>query len=186
MIVFYARVSTIQQNIDRQIETAKEIKAEKLFIDKCSGKNTSREQLKEMLSFVRCGDVVVVSDISRLARNTKDLLEIVETLTNKGVEFKSLKESIDTTTPQGKFMLSVWGAMAEMQREYILETQREGIELAKQRGAYKGRKEKKLDDEKFISAVKQYREGKRTATSIMREFNISSPTFYRRIEKMNI
>ena len=106
-------------------------KAEKLFIDKASGKNTDRAAFKEMMTFVRSGDVVIVESISRIARNTRDLLSIISDLTEKGVEFVSLKESIDTTTPQGRFMLTVFGALAELERENILERQREGIEIAK-------------------------------------------------------
>ena len=107
MKVFYARVSTKEQNEARQIEAAKEQGCEKVFLDKASGKNTERKELKAMLSFVRQGDVLYVSEIARLARNTKDLLEIVEELNEKGVEFVSLKEAIDTRTPQGKFMLKI-------------------------------------------------------------------------------
>lgn len=93
-------------------------------MDKVSGKNTQHSQLKAMLEYVRKGDTVIVSEISRFARNTKDLLDLVETLTAKGVEFVSKKEAIDTTTPTGKFMLTVFGAVAELEREYILQRQK--------------------------------------------------------------
>ena len=89
-----------------------ELGVEKVFIDRISGKNTDRPELKEMMGFVRNGDTVIVESISRFARNTKDLLELVELLTAKGVEFVSRKEAIDTTTPTGKFMLTVFGAVA--------------------------------------------------------------------------
>ena len=138
MKVFYARVSTQEQNEARQIEAAKQADCEKVFIDKASGKNADRKQLKALLEFVRQGDTVIVSDISRLARNTSDLLSIVNQLNGKGVEFVSLKENMDTTTPQGRFMLTVFGALAELERESILERQREGIEIAKSEGKYKG------------------------------------------------
>ena len=105
-----------------------------------SGKNTDRPELKRMMNYVREGDVVIVESISRFARNTKDLLELVEKLTAKQVEFISKKEAIDTTTPTGKFMLTVFGAVAELEREYILQRQKEGIAVAKQNGIYKGRK----------------------------------------------
>ena len=94
--------------------------AEKIFTDKASGKNTDRRAFKEMMAFVRVGDIVIVESISRIARNTRDLLSIISELTEKGVEFVSLKESIDTTTPQGRFMLTVFGALAELERENIL------------------------------------------------------------------
>lgn len=95
-----------------------------MFIDKASGKNTERKALKEMLSFVREGDTVITESISRIARSTRDLLSIIDLLTQKGVEFISLKESIDTTTAQGRFMLTVFAAMAELERESILQRQR--------------------------------------------------------------
>ena len=180
MKVFYIRCSTEEQNEARQIESAKEVNAEKLFIDKASGKNRDREQLKEMLSFVREGDTVYCSDISRIARNTRDLLNIVEELNNKGVYFVSLKESIDTSTPTGKFMLTVFGAMAELERENILQRQREGIAIAKKEGKYKGRAKMKLDEEEFKRYLAEWRAGERTAISICKHFGMTSTTFYRK------
>ena len=93
-----------------------------------------------MLDYVRKGDTVVVESISRFARNTRDLLDLVEQLSTKGVEFVSQKEAIDTSTATGKFMLTVFGAVAELEREYILQRQREGIAIAKEQGKYTGRK----------------------------------------------
>ena len=133
MRVFYVRCSTIEQNEAHQLKMAEELNAEKVFVDKASGKNTDRT------AFVRAGDTVVVESISRIARNTRDLLSIVSELTEKGVEFVSLKENIDTTTPQGRFMLTVFGALAELERENILERQREGIEIAKSEGRSKNK-----------------------------------------------
>lgn len=186
MKVFYIRVSTEHQNEARQIEQSKEVGAEKIFIDKKSGKNTDRKALKEMLNYVREGDIVICSDISRIARNTRDLLSIVDTLTEKGVEFKSLKEAIDTTTPAGKFMLSVFSALAELERENILQRQKEGIAIAKAEGKYKGRKRIDFDQSEFERFCKEWREGKRTAVSVMKHFNMSSPTFYRRVNELNL
>ena len=131
MLVGYIRISTVGQNIARQEVLMQELGVERIFIDRLSGKNTDRPQLKEMMVFVRQGDTVVVESISRFARNTKDLLELVEQLTAKGVEFVSKKEAIDTTTPTGKFMLTIFGAVAELEREYILQRQAEGIAAAK-------------------------------------------------------
>lgn len=184
MKVFYVRCSTVEQNEARQLENAKEVNAEKIFIDKASGKNRNREQLKEMLSFVRENDTVYCSDISRIARNTKDLLDIVEKLNNKKVNFVSLKENIDTTTPQGKFILTIFGALAELERESILQRQKEGIEIAKAEGKYKGRKRIDLDQKSFEKAVDDWKAGGRTATSIFKEFGISSQTFYRRVKEI--
>ena len=156
MRVFYVRCSTIEQNEARQLKMAEEQNAEKVFVDKASGKNTDRAAFKEMMAFVRAGDTVVVESISRIARNTRDLLSIVSELTEKGVEFVSLKENIDTTAPQGRFMLTVFGALAELERENILERQRERIEIAKSEGKYKGRKP--IDyDEAQMKALEAYK-----------------------------
>ena len=169
-----------------QLKMMEEQKAEKLFIDKASGKNTDRQAFKEMMAFVRAEDVVIVESISRIARNTRDLLAIVSELTEKGVEFVSLKESIDTTTPQGRFMLTVFGALAELERENILERQREGIEIAKSEGKYKGRKPVDVDETKFKSVCQKWRAGDITATAAMQEVGLKPNTFYRRVKEMNI
>lgn len=184
MKVFYIRCSTEEQNEARQIESSKDVGAEKLFIDKASGKNRDRAYLKEMIDYVREGDTVYCSDISRIARNTKDLLNIVEELNNKGVYFVSLKENIDTSTPQGKFMLTVFGAMAELERENILQRQKEGIALAKKEGKYKGRKRIEIDEKIFNDMIKEWKAGERTASSIYKYFEISPQTFYRRVNEM--
>ena len=170
MRVFYVCCSTIEQNEARQLKMAEEQNAEKVFVDKASGKNTDRAAFKEMMAFVRAGDTVVVESISRIARNTRDLLSIVSELTEKGVEFVSLKENIDTTTPQGHFMLTVFGALAELERENILERQREGIEIAK--------------SEKAL--CKKWRAGEITATAAMKELGLKPNTFYRRVKEMGL
>ena len=186
MKVSYIRCSTIEQNEARQLKMMQEQGAEKLFIDKASGKNTDRAAFKEMMSFVRTGDIVIVESISRIARNTRDLLSIVSELTEKGVEFVSLKESIDTTTPQGRFMLTVFGALAELERESILERQREGIEIAKSDGKYKGRKPVDIDEKLFRTVCKKWRDGEITATAAMKEVGLKPNTFYRRVKEMNL
>ena len=186
MRVGYVRCSTVEQNEARQLKMMEEQGAEKLFIDKASGKNTDRTAFKEMMAFVRTEDIVIVESISRIARNTRDLLSIVSDLTEKGVEFVSLKESIDTTTPQGRFMLTVFGALAELERENILERQREGIEIAKGEGKYKGRKPVEFDEEKFVSVCKKWRDGKMTATAAMKEVGLKPNTFYRRVKEMSL
>ncbi len=139
MKIGYIRVSTQEQNTVRQEVLLEQLGVEELYIDKASGKNTDRPELKKMMAYVRRGDTVIVEAISRFARNTRDLLDLIEQLSAKGVEFVSEKEAIDTTTPTGKFMLTVFGAVAELEREYILQRQREGIEIAKQQGKYRGR-----------------------------------------------
>lgn len=129
----YIRVSTLDQNIDRQEVLMKDLGVDKIFIDRCSGKNTNRAQLQEMMQFARSGDVVIVESISRFARNTKDLLNLIDRLVNKDVQFVSKKEAIDTTTPTGRFMLTVFGAVSELEREYILQRQKRVLLLQSKR-----------------------------------------------------
>ena len=162
MKIGYIRVSTQDQNTIRQEVLMKQLGVDQVYIDKFSGKNRNRPELQTMLEFVRKGDVVIVESISRFARNTKDLLELVEQLTAKGVEFISQKESIDTTTPTGKFMLTIFGAVAELEREYILQRQREGIAIAKEQGKYTGRKP--VEHPNFSSVVEQMKST--TSTSV--------------------
>lgn len=182
--VAYIRCSTQHQRTDRQeIQMPNDI--DKTFIEKVSGKSVEeREQLKACMAYLREGDTLYVESISRFARNTKDLLTMVEDLNSRGIAFVSLKEKIDTQTPQGKFVLTIWGAMAEMEREQILERQREGIELAKQRGAYKGRQPIKVDEKKFEKTVKMWKDGEITAVEAMKRLELKPNTFYRRVKAM--
>lgn len=180
MKIGYIRVSTEEQNTGRQ-EAALDV--DKVFIDKISGKNTNRPALKEMLDYVRDGDILIVESISRLARSTKDLLQIVEQLKNKGVEFISLKENINTSTPQGRFMLTVFGAMAELERENILQRQAEGIAIAKEAGKYKGRQPIKIDEDLFSKTVARWKAGEITAVKAMEILNLKPNTFYRRVKE---
>ena len=182
MKVGYVRCSTVEQNEARQLRMMEEQGAEKVFTDKASGKNTDRTAFKEMMAFVRSGDVVIVESISRIARNTRDLLAIISELTEKGVDFVSTKESIDTTTPQGRFMLTVFGALAELERENILERQREGIAIAKEQGKYAGRKPQEVDEDKFREVCARWRAGEITATAAMQEVGLKPNTFYRRVK----
>ncbi|MBE6703117.1 MAG: recombinase family protein [Ruminococcaceae bacterium] len=179
MKVFYVRCSTLEQNEARQLAMAQEHCADKVFVDKASGKDTARPELQKMLAFVRDGDIVVCESFSRIARNTRDLLSITDELNSKGVKFISLKESIDTSTPQGEFMLTIFAALAQMERESILQRQSEGIAIAKSNGIYKGRKPMEFDKPKFLRMCKEWRNKERTAVSIQRAFNITSTTFYR-------
>lgn len=182
MRVGYIRVSTAEQNTARQEVLMNELKVDKVFIDKMSGKNTKRKGLEEMMMFVRGGDVVVVESISRFARNTRDLLSLIDQLTEKEVGFVSKKENIDTDTPTGKFMLTVFGAVAELEREYTLQRQKEGIAIAKQNGKYKGRK--KLDNNKFNDIYEQWKNGNITAVKAMKLLGWSKSTFYRRVQEL--
>lgn len=184
MKVGYVRVSTEEQNTTRQEVMMAELGVEKIFLEKITGKTQrGRKQLTAMLAFVREGDVVVVESISRIARNTKDLLEIVEQLEEKGVDFISKKEAIDTKTPSGKFMLTVFGAIAQLEREYILDRQREGIEIARQNGKYKGRKPIAMDMDKFALVYSEWKSGKCKAVEAMNELGLKPATFYRRVKE---
>ncbi|MBR5362738.1 MAG: recombinase family protein [Oscillospiraceae bacterium] len=184
----YARVSTEDQNEARQLESFRTFREpiSKTFIDKCSGKNMNRPQLKAMLDYVREGDVVVVSDFSRLARSTKDMLQIVQDLTDKGVGLISMKENLDTDTPQGKFMLTVFAALAELERATILQRQREGIEIAKSEGKYKGRKPITIDENLFRAECAKWRAGEQTARETMQKLDIKPNRFYRIVKQLGI
>lgn len=140
MQIAYIRVSSIDQNEQRQIEAMQRYNIEKWFIEKVSGKDTNRPKLKEMLDFAREGDTIHIHDFSRLARSTKDLLDIVELLNSKGITLISNKENIDSSTPTGKLMLTMIGAINEFERTNLLERQKEGIAIAKREGKYKGLK----------------------------------------------
>ena len=180
MKIGYIRISSADQNTARQEVLMQELGVDQIFIDRTSGKNIDRPELKRMMTFVRQGDTVIVESISRFARNTRDLLELVEQLTRKGVEFVSKKEAIDTTTPSGKFMLTIFGAVAELERDYILQRQREGIEVAKTKGVYTGRKPVVHTD--FDAVVRKWRAGQITAVEAMRRLNMKPSTFYRKVK----
>ena len=183
MKVGYLRVSSEGQNTARQEVLMENLNVDKVFIDKCSGKNADRPQLKELLSFVRVGDTVIVESISRFARNTKDLLNLIDILEKKGVAFISQKEAIDTKTPTGLFMLTVFGAMAQLERSYILERQKEGIAIAKQKGIYKGRKPIKVNENLFAEIYNNWKSNKITAKKAMEKLGLKPNTFYRMVKK---
>ena len=182
MKIGYVRVSTQEQNTIRQEKLMESLNVDELFLDKASGKNAEqRPELQRMMEYVRKGDTVVVESISRFARNTRDLLELVEKLTAKEVEFISQKEAIDTTTPTGKFMLTIFGAVAELEREYILQRQQEGIAIAKTNGIYKGRKP--IQRPNFKQVVQLWRGGEISAAEAMRRVDLKPSTFYRKLRK---
>ena len=181
MKVGYVRVSTDEQNTIRQEILMKELGVEKIYIEKASGKNADRPELKAMMDYVREGDVVIVESISRFARSTKDLLNLVEELKEKDVQFVSQKEAIDTATPQGKFMLTVFGAMAELEREQTLQRQKEGIAAAKAEGKYKGRKPITIDDDLLKEIHSQWYKDEITTNHAIKRMGVSRNTFYRRM-----
>jgi len=174
MKIAYVRVSTVEQNEARQIEALEKYDIEKWFTEKVSGKDTNRPQLQQMLEFAREGDTIYVHDFTRLARSTKDLLDIVECLKSKGIHLVSNKESIDTSTPTGKLMLTFLAGIAEFERENLLERQREGIAIAKRNGVYKGRKPFKSD--KFEALYQEYIKRELTKAEFANKLGTSRPT----------
>ncbi|MGN1157702.1 MAG: recombinase family protein [Agathobacter sp.] len=174
MQIAYIRVSSISQCEQRQIEAMEKYGIEKWFVEKVSAKDTNRPKLQEMLEFVREGDTVHIHDFSRLARSTKDLLEIVDTLNRKGVTLVSNKESIDTSTPTRKLMLTMIGAINEFERTNLLERQREGIAIAKRNGVYKGRKAITIPD--FEKHYQRYLSRQINKSQLAKELDISRPT----------
>lgn len=177
--IAYVRVSTADQNEARQIEALKKHKINKWYIEKISGKNTNRPEFQAMMDYVREGDKVYIHDFSRLARSTRDLLDIVETLNNKGVNLISNKENLDTSTPTGKLMLTMIGAINEFERQNLLERQREGIAIAKREGKYKGGQVKKIDENRFTTAYERYQKREINKSQMAKELEISRPTLDR-------
>ena len=176
MRVAYVRVSTVEQNEARQLEALKKYDIEKWYTEKVSGKDTNRPKLQEMLDYVREGDTVYIHDFSRLARSTKDLLEIMELLNAKGVNLVSNKENLDTSTPTGKLMLTVIAAINEFERENLLERQREGILIAKKEGRFKGGQVKQIDDAAFTAAYEKYKNRELNKTQFAAALKVSRPT----------
>lgn len=172
----YIRVSSFDQNPERQLE---QVQVDKVFTDKASGKDTLRPELDALLSFVRDGDTVVVHSMDRLARNLDDLRRLVQKLTKRGVRIEFVKESLTFTgedSPMANLMLSVMGAFAEFERALIRERQREGIALAKQRGAYRGRK-KSLSEPQIVELKRCIADGEQK-TAVAREYGVSRETLY--------
>ena len=176
MNIAYVRVSTVDQNEARQISGLEHYHIEKWFVEKVSGKDTNRPELRNMIDFAREGDTIYVHDFSRLARSTKDLLDIVEKLKSKGVHLVSNKENLDTSTPTGKLMLTMIAAINEFERANLLERQREGIAEAKKRGAYKGRKEIKVNAETWDELYGQYMKRQINKKEFAEQLKVSRPT----------
>jgi DNA invertase Pin-like site-specific DNA recombinase len=175
----YVRVSTYDQNPERQLEN---LELDRTFVDKASGKDTKRPQLEALTTFARAGDTVIVHSMDRLARNLDDLRHIVQTMTRSGIRIEFIKEHLTFTgedSPMANLMLSVMGAFAEFERALIRERQREGIVLAKQHGAYRGRK-RSLSDAEIADVCRRVAGGEKKA-GIAREFGISRETLYQYI-----
>lgn len=185
MKIAYVRVSTVEQNEERQIEGLERHGIEKWYIEKVSGKNIDRPELQRMLNEVEPGDVVYVHDFSRLARSTKDLLDIVERLNARNIHVVSNKENIDTNTNSGKLMLTMFAAIYEFERTNMLERQAEGIEIAKREGKYRkcGRKKTGID-EHTEELIQDYIDGTiKTKAQLAMMMNVSRPTLNRILEE---
>ena len=183
----YVRISSTNQNEARQLKALEGFgkPIHRIFIDRCSG-NADRPELKKLLDYIRDGDVIVVCEYSRLARSSADMLKIVHYLQEKGVEIISLREQLDTTTPQGRFMLTVFAGLAELERETILERQREGIAIAKAQGKYKGRQPIPIDMERFKAECAKWRAGEQTARETMNKMNMKPCRFYRKVKEFDL
>jgi DNA invertase Pin-like site-specific DNA recombinase len=178
MNISYVRVSTVEQNERRQREGLEKYKIEKWFVEKVSAKDTNRPELKRMLEFAREGDTIYVWDFSRLARSTKDLLDLVDQMESKGINLVSVKENLDTATPQGRLMLTMMGAIYEFERTNLLERQREGIAIAKQEGKYKGRKKINYP-ENWTEVYNQWKSREITGNKAMELLGLKRNTFYK-------
>ena len=180
--IAYVRTSTIEQNDARQLEALKPFNIDKTFNEKASAKDTNRPQLQLMFDYVREGDTIYIKDFSRIARSTKDLLDIVEKLGKKGVKLVSIKENIDTNTPTGKMMLTMIAAIYQFERENLLERQREGIAIAKEQGKFKGRKQVERP-ENFEAVYSKWKQRELTGKQAMQELGLKTNTFYKLIKE---
>lgn len=182
MNIAYVRVSTIEQNESRQVEGLKKYNIEKWFTEKVSAKDTNRPKLKELVEFAREDDTIYIHSLDRLARSTKDLLNIVEQLQAKGIHLISSKENIDTNTATGKLMLTMIGAINTFELENLLERQREGIAIAKEKGAYMGRKA--IDyPEDWNEVYSKYKTRDLTGTKAMDMLGLKRNTFYKLVKQ---
>lgn len=182
MNIAYVRVSTVEQNEDRQLEGLKKYNIDKWFTEKVSAKDTNRPQLQTMLDYAREGDTIYIWDFSRLSRSVKDLLDIVEKLQDKGIHLISIKENLDTSTPTGKLMLTMIGAINEFERANLLERQREGIAIAKENGAYKGRK--KIDfPSNWEDVYTKWKKRELKGNEAMEQLGLKRNTFYNMIKE---
>ena len=184
-IIGYARVSSKEQNLGRQIKTLNEAGCQVIFQEKKSGKDTNRVEFKSMMNQVKEGDTIVISELTRLARSTQDLFNIMEELKERGVKVKSIKESwLDTSSAMGNLMLTIMSGLAQFERELLLERQQEGIAIAKEKGVKFGVKLSK--DADLDLAIAMVKEGKYTMTQIAKMCHISRTTLWRRCKDLGI
>ena len=180
-IIAYARVSTEQQELARQLDALEKHGYDKLIQEKYTGTKKDREGLNKLLDTVRKGDTVVVESISRLGRNTIDILTIINDLNEKGINFVSLKESIDSSTPTGNAMLGMIAVISQLERDLIAQRTKEGLAAVKARGVKLGRPQ--LDDDKVKTALKMYDSGQFSIKEIVEQVGISQGKLYKEINK---
>jgi DNA invertase Pin-like site-specific DNA recombinase len=178
MLIGYARVSTSEQNLDFQLDALDKSGCEKVFTDTVSGSKAARPGLDEALSHLRSGDTLVVWRLDRLGRSLRHLIDTIQALSDRGVGFKSLQESIDTTTPGGKLVFHVFGALAEFERDLIRERTNAGLKAARARGR-KGGRPKSLSDKQRQQAVTLLKDSSNSIADICRTLKISRSTLYR-------
>jgi Site-specific recombinases, DNA invertase Pin homologs len=184
MIIGYARVSTQEQNLDRQIDALHMAGAELIMQEKITGTKAERPELVNLLSMLRKDDVVLITDLTRLSRSTKDLFNLLEKIQAKGANLKSLKEAwIDTTTPTGKLMFTIIAGISEFERDLIAQRTKEGLAAARARGKIGGRKYK-LDPKQRQAVVALYRAKEMTIKEICESFGITKPTLYKIVEEV--
>ncbi len=182
MKIGYARVSTTEQNLELQTDALLDAGCEKIFQDKISGATKERPALRDAISFMRDGDCLVVWRLDRLGRSLKDLIEIVESLEQSKVGFISLQEGFDTTTSGGKLIFHIFGALAEFERNLIKERTNAGLQAARARGKFGGRREK-LCENQINTLKKMYESKQHTIKEICEIIGISKPTLYRYVYK---
>lgn len=181
MLVGYARISTDDQDMSLQRDALRAAGCERLFEDTISGAKAERPQLVEALDFCRAGDTLVVWRLDRLGRSLTNLIELMNTLAERGISFRSLTEQIDTTTSGGKLIFHIFGALAEFERELIRERTRAGLAAARARGRTGGRPRKLAEPRKLAMAQALYDDGTHTVADICKTLSISRATLYRAI-----
>lgn len=180
-MIGYARVSTADQNLERQLDLLRHQGAEIIFQEKMTGTKRERPELNKLLSHIAQGDTVIVESLSRLGRSTKDLIELVELMREKGVQLVSLKEQLDTSTPTGKLLFTLMSALAQFERDIIAERTREGLNAARARGRKGGRP--RYDPHKLKQALKLYEAGRHTVAEIEELTGVKKATLYRYLQQ---
>jgi DNA invertase Pin-like site-specific DNA recombinase len=179
MIIGYARVSTIDQNLNMQLDALVKYGCERIYEEKMTGSKKDRPKLAEMMTILRPGDKVVIYKLDRISRSTKHLIDLSEYFNNRGVEFVSIEDSIDTSTPMGRFFFRILASIAELERDIISERTKAGLSSARERGRKGGRP--KISKNKIDLAIKMYNSRQYSIKEIIRASGISQATLYRYI-----